>query len=263
MPPARYGARQGTNPPPAVAEADNGLGGTSQDRFDEPVVIDAAIVAADDHRYVATRIDCQGGGRRFRYRRDAVVDKKHTPDFAELLLPVRQSAKPAGSLERRRHVDIERFHRRKRCAQIGFIVRSGEVGIAYSPYTLARIEDIDAARVNAIFVIVQIFSRSRCAAEPFHELCHLAVDDAASAAAEQIKFIPKIVFDRAVPVDVLRMERCQQGHIAHPVEIRRLITGYLDHRVIGDCDVDLGNRNADIPNQRDPSCEFGQYMRDQ
>src|SRR6266853_2023637 len=34
--PARYGARQGTNPPPAVAEADNGLGGTSQDRFDEP-----------------------------------------------------------------------------------------------------------------------------------------------------------------------------------------------------------------------------------
>jgi hypothetical protein len=92
---------------------------------------------------------------------------------------MRQSTKPAGSFERCRCVDIERLNRRKRCAQIGLVVRPGEVGIEFLSYTLAGIEDIDAARVKAGLVIVRIFSRPRGAAQSFHELHHVPVDDAA------------------------------------------------------------------------------------
>src|SRR5580700_1186487 len=104
VPPGRDRPRQRIDPLPAVAEADDGFGGACDRLLDELAVVDTAIVSAEDDRYVAPGIDRQGCKGRFRYRGDAVVDKQHASDLTQLLLAVRQSAEPAGRLQRRRRI---------------------------------------------------------------------------------------------------------------------------------------------------------------
>src|ERR1700730_18689864 len=107
VPPGRNRPREGIDSLPAIAEADDGLGGAGDRPVDELAVVDTAIVSAEDDRYVAPRIDRQGREGRFRYRGDAVVDKQHPGDLTQLLLAMRQSAEPAGRLESRRRIEIE------------------------------------------------------------------------------------------------------------------------------------------------------------
>src|SRR6202043_1827113 len=96
--------REGIDSLPAVAEADDSLGGAGYRLLDELAIVDTAIVSAEDDRYVSPRIDRQRCEGRFRYRGDAVVDKQHPCAASQLLLAVRQSADPAGRLEGRRRI---------------------------------------------------------------------------------------------------------------------------------------------------------------
>src|SRR5439155_26895823 len=119
-------------------------------------VVDPAVMAADDKRDVAAGIDRQGCSRRFRYRRDAVVDKQHAADLAQFLLAVRQPGKPVGRLEGGCGIDIERVYRRQRRAEVGGVVGSSEVRVAYLPHHPAAIEYRRAARVNSPLFIEKI-----------------------------------------------------------------------------------------------------------
>src|SRR3984893_17439070 len=177
VPPGRNRPGEGINPLPAVAEADHGFGGAGDRLLDELAIVDTAIVSAEDDRYVAPRIDRQGCEGRFRYRGDAVVDKQHPCDLTQLLLAVRQSAEPAGRLESRRRIEIERLRHGQRRTQIGPVLRSREIAVAHLPDYRCAVQYLGGAAVNSVFVSKKILSRRRAAGEPLDEFGSGTVND--------------------------------------------------------------------------------------
>src|SRR5215831_4010267 len=101
------------NSPAAIAEADDRLGCAGCKGVGEVAVVDTAVIAANDHSDVTTRINRQCRQGRFRDRRNAVVDEQDMAILAELLLSVWQTLKVVGRVERRGEIDIEHFRYRE------------------------------------------------------------------------------------------------------------------------------------------------------
>src|SRR5271167_1137939 len=101
---------------------------------------------------------------------------------------------------------MERFCHGERRAQIRSVVWSGEVRIAHQSDPIPAIEYRGVLRVNTGLVVEQEGTIGRPGDDRVHHVGNSAVDDAASAAAQEMKLVPTIALDSQMPIGVFRIQ---------------------------------------------------------
>ena len=140
---------------------------------------------------------------------------------------------------------------------------SGEIRVAHLPDRRWAVQYHGAAAMNSVLVRKKILRYRRAVGQPLDDFGRGAVNDAAAAVTQQVDLVAIIILDREVPINVFGIKRGQHRDIAEPAKICSLITRNLDHRNIGGRAVDPGDRDANIPDQRHPSAEPSQNVRNQ